>query len=239
MIPIDAVLFDIDQTLITSNVGIAVTATCRKISAHFPQFTADELAESNKRMWDKHGLRLIDEFTNGIRNGFTITTEAWRLSLAGCGCFEESIINFTTKTYIEEESETFRLFDDVLPLLDFLDSARIPVGIITNGAGDTQISKLKVTRILDRFNPVIASGEVKTAKPDQRIFELAVKKLGGSPDRTWYVGDNPETDIAGANAAGIKSIWINRSKRELREGEPVPHKQILSLTELLTLLEKP
>jgi HAD superfamily hydrolase (TIGR01459 family) len=44
-------------------------------------------------------------------------------------------------------------------------------------------------------------------KPDPAVYELAVKQLGLPKDRIAVAGDALETDVKGANAAGIKAIW--------------------------------
>ena len=48
---------------------------------------------------------------------------------------------------------------------------------------------------------------VYRGKPDPAVYELAVAKLGVDRGRVAVVGDALETDIKGANAAGLKSIW--------------------------------
>ncbi len=233
---LDAVLFDIDSTLLSSNVSDAVVATCNKLSTYNSQLVANELLASNGRIWSEHGQRFEYEWTMGIIDGASIANETWRLTLSGCGCSDESIVRFAAQTYSDEELKTYRLFDDVIPLIDFLGSLRIPMGAVTNGAYDSQSTKLRATQVLDRFGFVITSGEIAIAKPDPRIFEIALEKLGANPQRTWHIGDSPSTDIMGANAAGIKAIWINRNGRLLREDEPAPDMEVASLTDLLPIL---
>ena len=45
-------------------------------------------------------------------------------------------------------------------------------------------------------------------KPGPLIFQLAMQKLGGTPQNTAMVGDRLETDIAGGKAAGIQTILV-------------------------------
>ena len=44
-------------------------------------------------------------------------------------------------------------------------------------------------------------------KPDPAVYDLAVKQLGIDPARVAVVGDALETDVKGANAAGLKAVW--------------------------------
>lgn len=45
-------------------------------------------------------------------------------------------------------------------------------------------------------------------KPSPLIFEMALKRLGSSPDETAVVGDRLETDVLGAKQAGLRSILV-------------------------------
>ena len=56
------------------------------------------------------------------------------------------------------------------------------------------------------FSTVVTPADAGTAKPDPRIFELALERLGVSPDRTLHIGDGG-VDEAGAAAAGMNFAW--------------------------------
>src|SRR4051794_32296509 len=86
------------------------------------------------------------------------------------------------------------------------------------------------------FDVVIVSGEAGVAKPDRRVFELALRKLGGEPSTAWYVGDNIVNDVGGAQSAGWTAVWVNRLGRTRLPEHAEPHHEITSLTELLTIL---
>ena len=60
------------------------------------------------------------------------------------------------------------------------------------------------------MDAILDSSVVKVAKPDPRIFEIALERLGGiDPSRAIHVGDTPAADCAGAQAAGITPILID------------------------------
>jgi putative hydrolase of the HAD superfamily len=54
-----------------------------------------------------------------------------------------------------------------------------------------------------RFAAIVTSAEAGAPKPDPRIFELALERLGTAPERTLHVGD-AEADELGARAAGMR-----------------------------------
>jgi putative hydrolase of the HAD superfamily len=51
-------------------------------------------------------------------------------------------------------------------------------------------------------------------KPDRRIFDLALDRLGLDADEVVYVGDSWEIDVVGARNAGISPIYLSAAPRE-------------------------
>lgn len=62
-----------------------------------------------------------------------------------------------------------------------------------------------------RFATVTYSQEVGAEKPDRRLFELALQRAECLPSEAVHVGDLWVADYQGARAAGIPSLWLNRS----------------------------
>ena len=60
---------------------------------------------------------------------------------------------------------------------------------------------------------------------------------GGQPERWVHVGDDLDTDVAGAQACGMKAVWINRSGRPLPEGY-APDAELPSLAGLAELVAR-
>ena len=78
-----------------------------------------------------------------------------------------------------------------------------------NCTGETLRSALDELEIGDLFELVVSSADYGLGKPDPFIFEAAVGRLGAKKSTTWFVGDNLLNDIAGANQAGLFSVWYN------------------------------
>ena len=126
-----------------------------------------------------------------------------------------------------------RLFNDVDELLAVARKAQVRLGLITNGASDSQREKLRVLDLERWFEVVVVSGEVGIAKPDVSAFGLAIDKLGVERESVWHVGDSLTTDVAGAKAAGIIAVWLNRRGLVRRESDPEPDLEIRSLSSLV------
>ena len=114
----------------------------------------------------------------------------------------------------------------------------LPRCIITNGYSHIQHPKLRQLGLDDgRFDAIFVSHEHGIWKPDPRIFELALAATGTSNAETLMIGDNPYTDIAGANAAGLQSIWINHGQLKLGPDDPEPTWEVADIGEAASLLE--
>lgn len=115
-------------------------------------------------------------------------------------------------------------------------SAR-PLGVITNGPAEVQRAKIDLLGVGDLVDFAIISGEFGVAKPDPAIFREALGRAGVIPEDAIFVGDSVEHDMAGARAAGIPSVWVNRHGRAWPESGWRPCREIRSLHETVSLLE--
>jgi beta-phosphoglucomutase-like phosphatase (HAD superfamily) len=73
---------------------------------------------------------------------------------------------------------------------------------------------------------LVTSEEAGATKPDGRIFETALDRLGITPAQAVMVGDAWSTDIEGAIAAAIRPVWFNRC------AAPSPDPTVAELTAL-------
>jgi putative hydrolase of the HAD superfamily len=86
------------------------------------------------------------------------------------------------------------------------------LALVTNGASDLQRRKLALTGLVEHFELVVASCDIGTGKPDPAIFAVVLAKLGVRPSEAVMVGNDRDRDIAGADAAGIRGLWIQHGR---------------------------
>lgn len=124
-------------------------------------------------------------------------------------------------------------YEDVLPGLLRLQD-KLLVGSISNGNAD-----LKAIGLSHHFKVSVAAHELGVAKPDAAIFLEACRLLGVAPEDAVYVGDDVLLDVQGAQRAGLRAVWMNRtgSTRHL-EHEVVPDAIVRDFDELLAWLEQ-
>jgi putative hydrolase of the HAD superfamily len=72
------------------------------------------------------------------------------------------------------------------------------------------LESLQLRALLD---VVVLPSDAGAAKPDPRIFQLALRRIGVSPGEALYVGDDPEEDFAGARAAGLAAMDVTSLDR--------------------------
>lgn len=232
MTDVRAVCFDLDDTLRDpSGTREALQRTCERLGGLTGVDPADLLA-SNGEVWPRLWTEVEDAWTVGGMSGEAVTTEAWRRTLEACGHESVETAHQAAAIHLQEVFSAQRLFDDATVLLDAIDP-ELRLAVITNGASDTQRAVLRALGIQERFDAVIVSGEVGVAKPEPRIFQLALDSLGVRPDQAWHVGDNLHVDVAGARAAGLTAVWVNRDGATPCDGAPKPDMVVSSLVELL------
>ena len=108
--------------------------------------------------------------------------------------------------------------------------AERPIGIVTNHIMSEQAKKIAAIGVEPFIDELVASADVGVTKPDARVFQAALSRLGGTPDQAVMIGDSWSSDILGATGMGIRAIWLNRYDRpcpdarlatEIRSLEPV------------------
>lgn len=105
-------------------------------------------------------------------------------------------------------SELDKAYPAAKPLLETL-SRKYKLGVIANqSAGAAE--RLKRYGLLQYFSFILGSAEAGVAKPDPRIFQLALEKAGCAPSEAVMIGDRPDNDIYPAKKLGLKTIRIRQ-----------------------------
>jgi putative hydrolase of the HAD superfamily len=85
------------------------------------------------------------------------------------------------------------------------------LAIITNGFAKTQKLKIQHSGIEPFIDFMLTSEETGLAKPDTRIFHLALSKAQIEGSQALYIGDTLDTDVRGSLEAQIPVIWLNHA----------------------------
>lgn len=114
---------------------------------------------------------------------------------------------------------------------------RFKTGLITNGRTEIQYGKIDRLGIRTGFDVILVSEEAGVKKPDARIFEMALDRLGLKPDQCVYIGDHPVNDIEAAAKLGMETVWVKANQPWREELTVRPNATIERLSELLDILQ--
>lgn len=125
------------------------------------------------------------------------------------------------------------LYPDALPALAALRGRKL--AILSNGSPD-MLDPLVAASGLDKvLDAVLSVAEVRIFKPDPRVYQIAVDRLGVPKEAIGFVSSNC-WDACGAKSFGFLTYWINRSGAPLDALDAAPDHTIARLTDLAGLV---
>ncbi|MBN1330539.1 MAG: HAD family hydrolase [Candidatus Heimdallarchaeota archaeon] len=234
----EAVLFDADETIF-NNQGIHEIVV-EQILKDLGLSTT--LVNSLHSLWDSHYFTEQDKLIK--ETGYCVDRETNARSLVtALKEFDVSITLKDAKKYwsymIREYSVKSKPYPDVFELLNFLTKRNIKKAIVSNGDREIISLRLENSKIAHHFEFVIAPcEEYPLSKPNLEIFTESLALLKTSAEKTVFVGDNPHSDISGANQAGLFSVLIDRyGKATNLVGLQTPKLKINSFKEMIPLFD--
>ena len=129
------------------------------------------------------------------------------------------------------------LYPDAASCLKIL-SQKYKIGIIANQELGTK-NRLQQQGILQYIDLVIASAEEGVAKPDEKIFKIALERAACKSDNAIMIGDRIDNDIIPAKNLGFHTIWIKQGFGQywnITKEDETPDYTVQNLTELCDIL---
>jgi len=140
---------------------------------------------------------------------------------------------------IRESTRPYRESQEALAGLRALG---VKLAIITNSPWDIPSrllrGDLEQWRLDGFFDAFVCSGDVAWRKPNPAFMLAAAQELSVLPHNCLVVGDTIKTDIAGAQAAGMRSVWVKREARAEAAPLPAPEWVLDDLGNLPRLVEE-
>jgi FMN hydrolase / 5-amino-6-(5-phospho-D-ribitylamino)uracil phosphatase len=115
-----------------------------------------------------------------------------------------------------EARHAVTLYDDVLPGLERL-ASRYRLVAVSNG--NAELHRIGLERF---FHGSVSARLHGVAKPHPSIFQAACAAADAAPHRVLHLGDDLDTDVAGALAAGLHAGWICRPDGAHASADPRP-----------------
>ena len=111
-----------------------------------------------------------------------------------------------------------RVFEDMAPVLDALDAAGLPWGIVTNKHSRFAVPVVEAAGLAQRSRVLVCGDTTPHAKPHPEPLLEAARRMGVDPARCLYVGDDLR-DIQAGQAAGMGTVAV--AWGYLGQGEPI------------------
>jgi 2-haloacid dehalogenase len=94
------------------------------------------------------------------------------------------------------------------------------------------------------FDQIVTAQQALAYKPSLKIFELALSRMGASPDRVLHVGQSVYHDVIPAQKLGLATVWVNRPSARggvgaVKAAEGRPDLEVSSLAQLAALCARP
>ncbi len=110
-----------------------------------------------------------------------------------------------SKTPWHHEDE--KLYESAKGILLYLKNKGYHLGIIANQSKGLT-DRLRKFDVFDYFELIISSEDVGLAKPDTKIFQHALERIGCTPNQVIMIGDRLDNDIIPAKLVGMNTMWI-------------------------------
>lgn len=129
------------------------------------------------------------------------------------------------------------LYPGIPELLDQLEGM-YKMGIIANQSMGTE-ERLTGWGIRQYFDVIVSSAEAGVAKPERKIFELALLQADCKPEDAFMIGDRLDNDIIPAGKMGLHTIWVRQglsAMNDVREAGYMPEITVEKIDDILHYL---
>ena len=204
---IKAVLFDLDETLLTRVAAIRA-------------FIGDQYDRHHAALAGIERERFVARFLALEDGGHTPKTTVYPAlvaELAIGGLAPEALLADYQAVYPRFVTLSAGARETILALR----AHGMATGIITNGSTALQNGKIDATGLRPLLDVVLISEAEGVEKPDPAIFERALARLGVNAGEAVFVGDSPATDVCGALGAGLQAVWFHSTTEWPRDLAPV------------------
>ena len=139
--------------------------------------------------------------------------EVTRASFEGAPMFDDFDAFFADLFAYFASGEPWVIYPETIQTLDFFRESGIAIGVISNF--DSRLYSVLRSLSLDHyFQSVTISTEVGAAKPNGKIFTIALAKHNCMAGEAWHVGDSLKEDYQAATAMGLRGILVDRNTAE-------------------------
>lgn len=159
---------------------------------------------------DKQLKEVIWDISNLIQTGQISEADYLRKLLSRYGIKKEIPKDLLKRSFEND----FEFIDPTIEVIKNLKAKRIKLAALSN-TSPQHIKVMKKRGVFEYFDVEVLSSEVGFKKPDLRIYELTLDRLGSKAEQTFFVDDREE-NVNAARKLGIKS-FLYESPQKLKK----------------------
>lgn len=178
----------------------------------------------NRALWSR--------YRNGRLSKKQLRTTRFSKTLEHLGCADTDLGLQLEGAYLDLSPHKTAVEPNALEILEYLHK-EYKLHIITNGFEEVQHIKLHKSGMSDFFEHVVTSEAASARKPGREVFEYAFALARAAAEESLMVGDDLETDIAGARNMQMDHVFYNPRRTEHKETITY---EIADLSELRSML---
>lgn len=169
-----------------------------------------DISEVGSYWWNEFYNVFVNAYGENFRTQRDIETQSLARTIehfkssADVSVLSNEMFEYWQKPPIFEESK------------QFFEQCPVPIYIVSNIDTEDILEAIKFHDL--KPTEVFTSEDAKSYKPRKELFEYALKATGLKPEQVVHIGDSLSSDVKGASAIGIDTIWLNRRNREVPEG---------------------
>ncbi|MDE2938501.1 MAG: HAD family hydrolase [Chloroflexota bacterium] len=229
-----AIIFDMDDTILSDDRAAercfrqVCQEMCHRFQPVMPEDLLADITEVRRWYWaDPERIR------RGSLNLALARRELLSMAFERHCIEDDELLEEMSDAYQKLKAATIEVIPGALDTLKSLRSNGIRLGLITNGDAEGQRAKVRKAGLEPLFDSILVAGEFGVAKPDPQVFLHTLDRLRAEPQEAWMVGDNLYADIGGAQAVGIRGVWVDWRGSGLPDNTPaIPCRTIQSIVEL-------
>jgi putative hydrolase of the HAD superfamily len=165
--------------------------------------------------YEVHNNMLWGRYEHGYISSEELKWKRMWLTLLDFKIADEKLSREMGDYYLEILPRKSKVYDYTFEILNYLTGKGYALHLLTNGFDKTQRGKLASSKLDGYFRNIITSEVANSTKPLKEMFDFALKQTGGLAENSIMLGDNLETDIAGALNIGMDCVFVNHAHKNI------------------------
>lgn len=196
--PVAAYVFDAYGTLL--DVHSATARHTARLGGEAAAFSQTWRTKQLEYSW-------VSSLMQRYRDFWSLTEDALDFAMARHGIVDRALRADLLSAY-----ETLDAYPEVRATLAALREKGMRTAILSNGSPAMLDSAVRAASLADLLDATISVDALRVFKPDPRVYALVGQQLGVADDAVSFQSSNA-WDIAGADAFGFHTVWVNRTQQ--------------------------